>query len=51
MKDQDVKDFLYRIKVAHEVLDNYYMKTDMFPIYAITLILNPYNRIRYIKTY
>ena len=33
------------------VLDDYYMKTDMSPVYAAALILNPHNCTRYIETY
>ncbi len=50
-KDSESKDFLARLDVAHKVLDKYYQKTDMSPIYAAALILNPMFRTRYIELY
>jgi hypothetical protein len=48
-KDQESKDFCLRLDEAHKVINNYYFKTDMSPLYAAALILNPANRTRYIK--
>ena len=46
-----IKDFLCRLDVAHAVLDKYYLKTNMSPIYATALVLNPGYYTRYIKTH
>jgi hypothetical protein len=48
-KDQESKDFVLRIEKAYAVFDTYYMKTDMSPLYAAALILNPARRTRYIE--
>jgi hypothetical protein len=50
-KDLKSKDFLARLNVTYKVLDKYYQMTDMFPIYAIALILNPMFRTRHIELY
>jgi hypothetical protein len=50
-KDLEDKDFLTRLDVAHKVLDKYYQTTDMSPVYAAALILNPMFRTRYIELY
>jgi len=50
-KDKESKDFLRRLDVVHAVLDEYYLKTDMSPIYAAALVLNPGYRMRYIETH
>jgi len=36
---------------AHEVIDKYYQMTNMSPIYAAALILNPKRCTRYIQTH
>ena len=49
-KDKPSKDFLERLKAAQVVLDRYYLSTDMSPLYAAALILNPSRRTRYIQS-
>jgi hypothetical protein len=36
---------------VYTVFNDYYIKTDMSPVYAAVLILNPRNYTRYIETY
>ena len=50
-KDKESKDFLCRLDIAHAVLNDYYLKTNMSPIYAAALVLNPSYRTRYIETH
>ena len=51
LRDPESKDLFTRITAAHVVIDKYYMTTDMSPLYAAALILNPANRTRYIETH
>src|SRR5206468_1901646 len=50
-KDLKSKDFPARLNIAHRVLNKYYQITNMSPIYAAILILNPIFCMRYIELY